>query len=73
MTMSTMTSSFASLEAPATMQRNRSVWHQFFDLVNEAPARNTEHDIAEYLHRHQHHLAPEVRIALERHMRDHWR
>jgi hypothetical protein len=44
MTMSTMTSSFASLEAPATMQRNRSV------------------------------LAPEVRIALERHMgRDHWR
>jgi hypothetical protein len=55
------------------MQRNRSVWHQFFDLVNEAPARNTEHDIAEYLHRHQHHLAPEVRIALERHMRDHWR
>jgi hypothetical protein len=71
--MRTMTGSFASLKALATVQHNPSVWYQFFDSVIETPGRNTEHDIAEYLHRHQHHLAAEVRIALERHRgRNHW-
>ena len=70
----TMAGSFASLEAPATMQRNRSVWRQLLVPVIEAGARSTGHDIAEYLHRNQHHSAPEVRIALERHMgRGDWR
>jgi hypothetical protein len=62
--MRTMTGSFASLKTLATVQHNPS--------VIEAPGRNTEHDIAEYFHRHQHHLAAELRISLERHMgRDH--
>ncbi len=68
MTTMTMAGSFASLEAPATTQRNRSVWRQFLDSVIEGRARNTEHDIAEYLRLHQHHLAPEIRIALEGHI-----
>jgi hypothetical protein len=74
MAMMTMTGPVRPWKPPATMQRNRSAWCERLDSVIEARARNTEHDIAEYLHRHQHHLAPEVRIALERHAgRGDWR
>jgi hypothetical protein len=66
MAMMTMTGPVRPWKPPATMQRNRSAWCERLDSVIEARARNTEHDIAEYLHRH--HLAPEVRIALERHV-----
>jgi hypothetical protein len=74
MAMMTMTGLVRPWKPPATMQRNRSAWCERLDSVIEARARNTEHDIAEYLHRHQHHLAPEGRIALERHVgRGDWR
>jgi hypothetical protein len=74
MAMMTMTGPVRPWEPPAIMQRNRSAWCERLDSVIEARARNTEHDIAEYLHRHQHHLPPEVRIALERHVgRGDWR
>jgi hypothetical protein len=73
MAMMTMTGPVRPWKPPATMQRNRSAWCERLDSVIEARARNTEHDIA-YLHHHQHHLAPEVRIALERHVgRGDWR
>jgi len=72
MAMMTMTGPVRPWKPPATMQRNRSAWCERLDSVIEARARNTEHDIAEYLRRHQHHLAPEVRIALERHMGRGW-
>jgi hypothetical protein len=71
MAMMTMTGPVRPWKPPPTMQRNRSCERP--DSVIEARARNTEHDVAEYLHRHQHHLAPEVRIGLERHMEGDWR
>jgi len=54
MAMMTMTGPVRPWKPPATMQRNRSAWRERLDSVIEGRARNTEHDIAEYLHRHQH-------------------
>ena len=49
MAMMTMTGRVRPWKPPATMQRNRSAWRERLDSVIEARARNTEHDIAEYL------------------------
>jgi hypothetical protein len=58
----------------STRQRDRAVRRTPLDSVGEPRARNAEHDIAAYLHRHQNQLAPEIRMALERRMgRGHWR
>jgi hypothetical protein len=56
-----MTASFSSLEAPAVRR-----WRQFFATVLGGPTRKAEHEIAEYLERHQHDLPPMLRIELER-------
>jgi hypothetical protein len=47
-------------------RRIRNLWRRFIDIVIRGEARQVEHEIIEYLERHQHDLPPELRIILER-------
>ena len=54
------------VQAPATVARSRSVWHEIIDMVIEGPPRTAADEIANYLARHQYDLSPTLRIELER-------
>jgi hypothetical protein len=47
-------------------RRIRNLWRRFIDIVIGEEAAQVEHEIIEYLERHQHDLPPELRIILER-------
>jgi hypothetical protein len=61
-----VTTAFSSQDGMGPKQCKRSVWRQFLDAVIEPRARDTEHEIAQYLTRHRHDLPPQVCIELER-------
>jgi hypothetical protein len=63
--MTIMTTTFSSLDGIRSEQRKHSVWRQFLDWIIEARTRKAEHEVAEYLKRHWHHLPPQVRIEFE--------
>jgi hypothetical protein len=64
--MTTMTTTFSSLDGIGSKQRNRSVWRQFLHSMIEAPTPRAEDEIARYLACHRHDLPPQVWIELER-------
>ena len=66
MTMMTTTASCMSFQICPAARAARSTWRRFMAMAFGVDARKVEHEIVDYLHRHQHDLPPELRIMLER-------
>jgi hypothetical protein len=65
--MMVMTMTRGSLASSDEFRRRiRNHWRRFIDMVIAGEARQVEHEIIEYMERHQHDLPPELRIILER-------
>ena len=62
----TMTAGVTSLDAPATVRRDGSIWHRLYDTMIQSRPRNAQDEIAKYLENHQYDLPPELWIELER-------
>jgi len=57
---------FSALGAPAVETHKMTAWRRFFTAVFTTPMHQVDHEVAEYLARHQHDLPPALRIELER-------
>lgn len=65
--MTMMGARVAPLGRTRITSQSQSMWHEFLGAVLNAPNRNVENEIVEYLDRHRHDLPPEILIELERH------